>query len=133
MKNHRLHLTADALTFYTRFRQNIVSLSGSAAAASAASSSWTLLARDVWFVQVKMAVRPLQTFLSEGTPFANCKPLSSEKGISGWFYAKRAKCSRRRHPDVTGSKAIACVVLYRTVPQISQRVFNAEGGISEAG
>src|SRR5579875_350936 len=69
-KNPGVHLTADGPILYTRFRQSNVSLNGSGAVFRAVSSRM-LLAGNIWFVQVEMAVRPIMAFLSRGTPFAN--------------------------------------------------------------
>ena len=51
-----------------------------------------------------MAVRPLQTFLSEGTPFANYETASSEKGISGWSYVESANLMRPAQASRKGQR-----------------------------
>lgn len=81
-KNRGAHLTVDGLSLYTRFRWSIVSLSGKAALSSADSSAWMPLTSCIYFVEVRMVVRPFEAYLSRGTPFANYVAASSEKRIS---------------------------------------------------
>jgi len=84
-ENRDVHLTGDGLSLYTRFRPNNVSRSGCAAVSEAVPLFGKLLARTIWFVRIGMAVRPIEAFLSRGTPFADLFSFQTRNGFQGWF------------------------------------------------
>src|SRR6516162_4379836 len=97
------------------------------------------LARNIWFVQDRMAISPIelessvastswthQGFSPRGTAFANNLPLHARKGIQGWSYVKGAgACCIGAW---IGAEVVACAVVCCTGPWIYRSHTHDKGG-----